>query len=57
MVQFPRDVQTALDAGELWRAKQLVGGRISSSNHYDTNLYEQYGVILMRRPVLTMESA
>jgi hypothetical protein len=48
MVQFPHDVQTALDAGELWRAKQLVGGRISSSNRYDTDLYEQYGVILMR---------
>ena len=48
MVRFPPDVQAALDASELWRAKQLVGGRINSANRYDASLYEQYGVILMR---------
>ncbi|MCU1229618.1 MAG: hypothetical protein JWO97_2502 [Acidobacteria bacterium] len=47
-MQFRDDVQAALDAGELWRAKQRVGGRIGSSGRYDADLYEQYGVILLR---------
>jgi hypothetical protein len=46
MVQFPPDVQEMLDRGELWRAKQRVSGRISY--RYIPDLYEQYGVILMR---------
>jgi hypothetical protein len=48
MVRFPSDVQAMIDAGELWRAKQRVEGRIRSSGCYDPDLYEQYGVILMR---------
>lgn len=42
------EVLRAIDAGELWRAKQLLSGRIGSSRRYDPELYEQYGIVLLR---------
>lgn len=42
----PDRVREALDRGELWRAKEILQGRIGSSP-YDPTLYEQYGAVLL----------
>ena len=40
-------VQEAIDAGKLWRAKELLQGRIASSG-YDPEVLEQLGFVLLR---------
>lgn len=42
----PDHVRAALDRGELWKAKEILQGRIGS-NPYDPLLYEQYGAVLL----------
>lgn len=42
----PDRVREALDRGELWRAKEILQGRIGNSP-YDPRLYEQYGAVLL----------
>jgi hypothetical protein len=37
----------ALAEGQLWRAKQILSGRIGS-NAFDRDLYERYGELLLR---------
>ncbi len=46
-MEFPEPVKQALDDNMLWRAKEILEGRIGSMP-YDPTLYEQYGVILMK---------
>ena len=43
---FPQHVREALDAGKLWRAKEILRGRIGSLP-FTPDLYEQYGVVLL----------
>ena len=43
---FPPHVQKAVDEGKLWRAKEILSGRIASSE-FSPELYEQYGSILL----------
>jgi hypothetical protein len=45
--EFPPKVEAALNAGEAWKARDLLRGRISSSP-YTADLYEQMGVVLLR---------
>lgn len=42
----PDHVRAALDRGELWRAKEILQGRIGGGP-YDPLLYEQYGAVLL----------
>jgi hypothetical protein len=42
---FPANVQAALAEGKLWRAKEMLQGRIGTSQ-FDPILYEQYGLVL-----------
>jgi hypothetical protein len=44
---FSPKVEAALNAGELWKARDLLRGRIGSSP-YSPDLYEQLGVVLLR---------
>ena len=44
---YPENVKTALRIGELWRAKEILQGRIAGSS-FDTDLYEQYGAVLLQ---------
>ncbi len=46
-MEFPDPVKQAIDANMLWRAKEILEGRVGSMP-YDPELYEQYGVILMK---------
>ena len=46
-VTFPEDVRAALDAGKLWRAKEILGGRVGAAP-FDAKLYEQHGVVLLK---------
>ncbi|MDP2601186.1 MAG: hypothetical protein Q8S00_01125 [Deltaproteobacteria bacterium] len=41
------NVDAALQRGELWRAKEILRGRVGRSE-YDSLLFEKYGVILLR---------
>lgn len=43
---MPDRVREALDRGQLWRAKEILQGRIGSGP-YDPLLYEQYGAVLL----------
>jgi hypothetical protein len=43
---MPDHVREALDRGELWRAKEILQGRIGNSP-YDPRLYEQFGAVLL----------
>jgi hypothetical protein len=45
-MSFPAHVQQALREGKLWRAKEILRGRIGSLP-YSPELYEQYGVVLL----------
>ena len=47
MPEFPPKVEAALNAGELWKARDFLRGRIGSSP-YSPNLCEQLGVVLLR---------
>ncbi len=38
---------TALEEGRLWRAKEILSGRIGACE-YDPILFEQYGLVLLR---------
>ena len=40
-------VADALAAGKLWRAKEILSGRIASQP-YSPALYEQFGALLLR---------
>lgn len=42
----PDHVREALDRGELWRAKEILQGRIGGGP-YDPQLYELYGAVLL----------
>lgn len=42
----PDHVRAALDRGDLWRAKEILQGKIGSGP-YDPLLYEQYGAVLL----------
>lgn len=42
----PDHVRAALGRGDLWRAKEILQGRIGSGP-YDPLLYEQYGAVLL----------
>lgn len=44
-MKLPSNIQDEIDRGNLWRAKEILGSRISQ-NPYDTELYEWYGVVL-----------
>jgi len=52
-VEFPEPVKQAINNNMLWRAKEILEGRIGSMS-YDPTLYEQYGVILMKTEDLMM---
>src|SRR5207244_2839830 len=39
-------VDDALARGELWRAKEILRGRVASS-HFDPVLFERYGEVLL----------
>jgi hypothetical protein len=43
----PDKLETALAAGELWRAKEILSGRIGSTA-FDPALYERYGALLLQ---------
>jgi hypothetical protein len=47
----PRDNQTnvarAIESGQLWRAKEILSGRVGTSP-FDAKLYEQFGALLLR---------
>jgi hypothetical protein len=45
--EFPPKVEAALNAGEVWKARDHLRGRIASSP-YSPDLYEQLGVVLLR---------
>ncbi len=47
MPEFPPKVEAALNSGELWKARDILRGRITSSA-YSPDLYEQLGVVLLR---------
>ena len=47
MTQQPDKVQRALDNGELWRAKEILRGRIRNMP-FDALLFERYGQVLLR---------
>lgn len=40
-------VDAAIQRGEIWRAKEILRGRVGNSG-YDSQLFERYGVILLR---------
>jgi hypothetical protein len=42
------NVERALVTGNLWRAKEILQGNISSSCGYDIEIYEKYGQVLLR---------
>jgi len=44
---FPPKVQAALNAGETWRARDWLGGRLASTP-CSPDLYEQMSVVLLR---------
>jgi hypothetical protein len=46
-VAGPDKLAEALNAGRLWRAKEILGGRIASQP-YSPALYEQFGALLLR---------
>ena len=41
-----KNVDEALERGELWRAKEILRGRVASSQ-YDPVLFERYGAVLL----------
>jgi len=46
----PRDKQAvarAIESGQLWRAKEILGGRVGTLP-FDAELYEQFGALLLR---------
>ena len=43
----PDKLARALAEGQLWRAKQILSGRLGS-NAFDSDLYERYGELLLR---------
>jgi hypothetical protein len=43
---FPSHVRAALDEGKLWRAKEILQGRVGNMP-YSPELYEQYGAVLL----------
>ena len=45
-LDLPPHVRDALDQGRLWRAKEILQGRIGSLT-YDPLLYEAYGAVLL----------
>ena len=45
-IDFPPHVRAALDEGKLWRAKEILQGRVGSMP-YSPALYEQYGAVLL----------
>ncbi|HEX7180246.1 MAG TPA: hypothetical protein VF756_00280 [Thermoanaerobaculia bacterium] len=45
-LDLPPHVRDALDQGKLWRAKEILQGRIGSQT-YDPLLYEAYGAVLL----------
>lgn len=45
-IELPAHVQAALDEGKLWRAKEILQGRVGSMP-YSPALYEQYGAVLL----------
>jgi hypothetical protein len=46
-VKYSPKIQEAIDQGKLWRAKEILGSQLSQSD-YQTELYEQYGSILLK---------
>jgi hypothetical protein len=44
---LPADVAAELESGRLWRAKEILRGRLSSMA-FDPGLHEAYGVVLLR---------
>ena len=48
MATFSADVQAEIDAGRVWRAKEILAGRVGSARDYDAALFEQYGAILLQ---------
>jgi hypothetical protein len=45
-LEFPQHVRQALSEGKLWRAKEILRGRIGSLP-FSPDLYEQYGAVLL----------
>lgn len=45
-LDLPPHVRDALDQGKLWRAKEILQGRLGSQA-YDPLLYEAYGAVLL----------
>jgi hypothetical protein len=45
-LSFPPHVRAALDEGTLWRAKEILQGRVGTMP-YSPELYEQYGAVLL----------
>lgn len=45
-LSFPPHVRAALDEGKLWRAREILQGRVGTMP-YSPELYEQYGALLL----------
>ena len=45
-IVFPEKVAAAISDGTIWRAKEILRGRIGNGN-FEPTLYEQYGVVLL----------
>jgi hypothetical protein len=44
-IEFPERVRAEIAAGRLWRAKEILAGRVTTAFSFDA--CEQYGVVLM----------
>ena len=42
-----QSVARAIESGQLWRAKEILGGRVGTLP-FDAELYEQFGALLLR---------
>lgn len=45
--RLPPDILQAVQEGKLWRAKEILSGRIGTAG-FDPRLYEQYGTVLVK---------